>query len=69
LPSNGWMLWLHNSYIVISSTELFHLTITLHVSTTKGHPQVSQFTHTSTKSCFQRIFQNIVIWLLIARRA
>jgi hypothetical protein len=28
---------------------LFYFRITLHVSTTSCHPQVSQFTHTSTK--------------------
>jgi hypothetical protein len=38
-----------HSYIVIPSTQLFYVTITLHVSTTKGHPQVSQSTHTSAK--------------------
>jgi hypothetical protein len=33
----------------VNATMLFDFTITLHVSTTSGHPQVSQFTHTSTK--------------------
>jgi hypothetical protein len=32
-------------YIVIRSTQLFYLTITVHVSTTKGHLQVPQSKH------------------------